>query len=88
MAIWLLKRSAKGSVIEGSPEAKKLKAIEIKAYKGTREIITVDQRLKNYVKEVSGVEATAIRNFIDIHNFKPDKEKKNVLREQYQHFER
>jgi len=74
---------SKGSVIEGSPEAKKLKAIELEAYQGTRKIITVDQRLKNYVKEVSGVEATAIRNFINIHSFMPDKEKKNVLREQY-----
>ena len=60
-----------------------MKEIEIKAYQGTREIITVDQRLKNYVKKVSGVEATAIRNFINIHSFRPDKEKKNELREQY-----
>ena len=74
---------SKGSVLEGSPEAGKLNQIELEAYHGTRAIITVDQRLKNYVKEVSGVEATAIRNFIDIHNFKPDKENKDALREQY-----
>ncbi len=74
---------SKGSMIEGSPEAKKFQSIEIQAYKGTRKIITVDQRLKNYIKEVSGVEATAIRNFIDIHSFKPDKEKKAEFRKQY-----
>lgn len=74
---------SKGSMIEGSPEAKKFQSLEIQAYKGTRKIVTVDQRLKNYIKDVSGVEATAIRNFIDIHSFKPDKGKKQVFRKQY-----
>ncbi|MDT0161578.1 MULTISPECIES: glycosyltransferase family 4 protein [Bacillus] len=74
---------SKGSIIEGSPEAKEMQDIEIKAYKGTRKIITVDQRLKDYVKEMSGVEGNAIRNFIDIHSFKPDKDKKGQLRDQY-----
>jgi glycosyltransferase involved in cell wall biosynthesis len=72
---------SKGSMDEGSPEAAYMKEIEIKAYKGTRKIITVDHRLKEYVKEVSGVEANAIRNFIDIHNFQPDQERKNEFRE-------
>lgn len=74
---------SKGSIIEGSPEAKEMQNIEIKAYQGTRKIITVDQRLKDYVKDLSGVEGFAIRNFIDIHGFKPDKERKNELREKY-----
>ncbi|GIN64115.1 glycosyl transferase [Robertmurraya siralis] len=74
---------SKGSMIENSPEAKEMQRIEIEAYKGTRKIITVDQRLKDYVKELSGVEGFAIRNFIDIHSFKPDKEHKNELREKY-----
>ena len=74
---------SKGSIIDGSPEANEMQKIEIQAYQRTLEIITVDHRLKNYVKKVSGVEATAVRNFIDIHNFKPDKEKKNELRDQY-----
>lgn len=74
---------SKGSIDEGSPEAAYMKEIEIKAYKGTREIITVDTRLKDYVKEVADVEATAIRNFIDIHSFKPDQEKKNEFRKKH-----
>ena len=74
---------SKGIINEGSPEANELQELEIKAYQGTQKIITVDQRLKNYVKKVSGIEATSVRNFIDIHNFKPDKSKKNVLRNQY-----
>lgn len=74
---------SKGSIIENSPEAKEMQNIEIQAYHGTRKIITVDQRLKDYVKEISGVEGFAIRNFIDIHGFRPDKESKNTLREKY-----
>jgi glycosyltransferase involved in cell wall biosynthesis len=74
---------SKGSLVEGSKEAMYMTEVEIKAYQGARKLVTVDQRLKNYVKEVSGVEATAIRNFIDIHNFKPDKERKNELKEKY-----
>lgn len=75
---------SKGSMDEGSEEARFMQDIEVQAYRGAREIITVDTRLKDYVKEVSGVEATAIRNFIDIHSFKPNKDKKNELREKYE----
>ncbi|RLQ96829.1 glycosyltransferase family 4 protein [Falsibacillus albus] len=75
---------SKGSMDEGSQEANYMKEIERKAYKGARKIITVDQRLKDYVKDESGIEATAIRNFIDIHNFKPDKDKKAEFRQKHQ----
>ncbi|MET3696764.1 glycosyltransferase involved in cell wall bisynthesis [Bacillus oleivorans] len=74
---------SKGSMDEGSPEANYMKEVEVRSYKGTRAIITVDQRLKEYVKEVSGVEATAIRNFIDIHQFKPDQAKRDEYRKKY-----
>lgn len=74
---------SKGSMIEGSEEAKIMQDVEIQAYRGARKVITVDTRLKDYVKEVSGVEATAIRNFIDIHSFKPNKEAKAALRQKY-----
>lgn len=74
---------SKGSMDEGSEEARIMQDIEIQAYKGARKVITVDTRLKEYVKDVSGVEATAIRNFIDIHSFKPNKEKKHELRTKY-----
>ncbi|WP_050616534.1 glycosyltransferase family 4 protein [Bacillus testis] len=74
---------SKGSMDEGSKPARIMQDIEIQAYKGTREVITVDTRLKEYVKDVSGVEGTAIRNFIDIDNFKPNKDKKEELRKKY-----
>lgn len=74
---------SKGSLIEDSPEADYMKQVEIKTYQGVQQVITVDQRLKEYVKEVSNVDGTAIRNFIDIHSFKPDKEKKAAYRQKY-----
>ncbi|MFD2446724.1 glycosyltransferase family 4 protein [Bacillus sp. CGMCC 1.16607] len=74
---------SKGSVIENSPEAKAMQDIEVRAYQGTRKIVTVDTRLKEYVKEMSGIDGIAIRNFIDINSFKPEKDKKDALREKY-----
>ncbi|MDF0726044.1 glycosyltransferase family 4 protein [Cytobacillus sp. S13-E01] len=74
---------SKGSIDEGSPEAQYMQNIELKAYKATRKVITVDTRLKDYVKEMSGVDGIAIRNFIDIHGFNPDKDNKEALRKQY-----
>lgn len=74
---------SKGSMIEGSEEANFMQSVEIEAYRGARKVITVDTRLKEYVKDVSGVEATAIRNFIDIHSFKPNKAAKAELRQKY-----
>ncbi|HZG71139.1 MAG TPA: glycosyltransferase family 4 protein [Chondromyces sp.] len=74
---------SKGSMDENSPEADYMKSVEVQAYKGARKVVTVDQRLKDYVKEVSGVEATAIRNFIDIYGFNPNKENKAALRKKY-----
>lgn len=72
-----------GSVEENSEEAKFLQEMEIKAYSQTRKVITVDQRIKDYVKKQAGVEGTAIRNFIDIHDFKPAVEKKAELRQKH-----
>ncbi|MFJ7977710.1 glycosyltransferase family 4 protein [Peribacillus sp. NPDC096379] len=74
---------SKGSMDEGSTEAKIMQDIEIQAYQGTRKIITVDQRLRDYVKDLSGVQGTAVSNFIDIHGFEPKKTKKAELRKTY-----
>ncbi|MEK4876181.1 glycosyltransferase family 4 protein [Bacillus sp. FSL W8-0102] len=74
---------SKGSLLENSAEEEYMKDIEVQAYRGARKVITVDQRLKEYVKEVSGIDATAVRNFIDIHQFKPNKEKKQEYRKKY-----
>lgn len=70
-----------GSVAENSPEAQYLQEQEIEAFKRTRKVITVDQRIKDYVKKQAGVEGNAIRNFINIDDFKPDLSQKAALRD-------
>lgn len=74
---------SKGSVIENSKQAKDLQQLEIRAYQQTKKVITVDQRIKNYVYEYAGAEATAIRNFINIEDFKPETHKRQELRKKY-----
>lgn len=72
-----------GSVLENSPEAKYLQQMEIEGYQKTRKVITVDQRIKDYVFKQAGVEGTAIRNFINIDEFRPETEKKLSYREKH-----
>ncbi|WP_170008282.1 glycosyltransferase family 4 protein [Bacillus fonticola] len=69
-----------GSVPQGSEEEAFLKKKEIEAFQTTTEIITVDQRIKEYVKKQANVDGTAIRNFIDIHAFQPETEKRQEFR--------
>jgi glycosyltransferase involved in cell wall biosynthesis len=74
---------SKGSIVEGSEEDLALQAIEKQAYKKTGRNITVDQRIKDYLYRQASVEAVAIRNFIDISAFKPEKENKIEYRKKY-----
>jgi glycosyltransferase involved in cell wall biosynthesis len=74
---------SKGSVDEHSSEAQYLQQMEIKAFQTTRKVITVDQRIKNYVADQAGVTATAIKNFIDIDSFKPDTSNKMTFRKKH-----
>jgi glycosyltransferase involved in cell wall biosynthesis len=73
-----------GSVLENSPEAKYLQEKEIEAFQKTRKVITVDQRIKDYVSKQAEVEGNAIRNFINIDDFKPDTTKKQEYRSKHQ----
>lgn len=74
---------SKGTVIEGSPEAEKLMADELESYRVTREVITVDTRIKNYIEEKTGVVGNMIKNFIDVESFKPEVSRRNEFREKY-----
>lgn len=71
---------SKGSVEEGSKHADTLMAVERDGYRKTRAVITVDTRIKNYVKKEAGIDGTAIRNFINVDDFKPDSENKAAYR--------
>ena len=74
---------SKGTLLENTEEARIMQEIEIKSFVNTRKVITVDTRIKNYIKEIADVDGIPIRNFIDINSFKPNKEKKEELRAKY-----
>lgn len=74
---------SKGSVIEGSPEAKELMEDERASYKATREVITVDTRIKDYIEKETGVVGNMIKNFIDVESFKPEIERRDEFRDKY-----
>lgn len=75
---------SKGSVAEGSKHAGNLLAVENSMYKATRAVITVDTRIKEYIKREAGVEATMIKNFIDVEDFKPELHRREEFRKKYQ----
>ncbi|AYC28910.1 glycosyltransferase family 4 protein [Paenisporosarcina cavernae] len=74
---------SKGSVAENSKHADHLMAVERVGYTATREVITVDTRIKDYVKKETGVNGTMIKNFIDVESFRPNVEKRNEFRQKY-----
>jgi glycogen(starch) synthase len=72
-----------GNILKGSAEETFLLAQETEAYRKTRSIITVDTRIKEYVKREAGIDGTAIRNFINVDDFKPDAENKLAYRQKH-----
>ncbi|WP_040287505.1 glycosyltransferase family 4 protein [Sporosarcina koreensis] len=74
---------SKGTLIEGSPEAKELQEAERRGYKATREVITVDTRIKEYILKETGVTGNMIKNFIDVESFKPEVERRAEFRDTY-----
>jgi glycosyltransferase involved in cell wall biosynthesis len=74
---------SKGTVIEGSSEAETLMADERESYRSTREVITVDTRIKDYIEGETGVIGNMIKNFIDVESFKPEIERRDEFREKY-----
>ncbi|CAM3133136.1 glycosyltransferase family 4 protein [Filibacter tadaridae] len=75
---------SKGTVIEGSAEAEELMESERESYKATREVITVDTRIKDYIKKETGVTGNMIKNFIDVESFKPEIERRDEFRATYE----
>jgi len=70
---------SRGAVVPESKSAEELMRAEILSYKGTKSIITVDTRIKEYVLKEAGVNGHMIKNFIDVEGFKPETE----FREEY-----
>ncbi|RNF40316.1 glycosyltransferase family 1 protein [Planococcus salinus] len=74
---------SKGSVGEDSKHKQRLLDVEFSMYKKTRAVITVDTRIKEYIKRETGVEATMIKNFINVEDFKPEVERRAEFRDKY-----
>ncbi|MCA1055164.1 glycosyltransferase family 4 protein [Rossellomorea aquimaris] len=74
---------SRGTIIENSKYDQRIREIEIQAYQKTLKNITVDTRIKNYIKDCADVDALAIKNFINVNQFKPSKDKKADLRDKY-----
>ncbi|ADI00549.1 glycosyltransferase family 4 protein [Salisediminibacterium selenitireducens] len=62
---------SKGIVLPDSPESRYLQEIEKVAYTKTMQVITVDERIRDYVHNLSGVTPVKIHNFINPDQFKP-----------------
>ncbi|MEW4309161.1 glycosyltransferase family 4 protein [Rossellomorea marisflavi] len=74
---------SRGAIAEGSKEDITVREREKRAYTLADEVVTVDQRIKEYVKSMSGVKATAIKNFIDVEDFDPGKLDLSGIREEF-----
>lgn len=74
---------SKGSVAEDSKHKQTLLDVEFSMFKKTRAVITVDTRIKEYIKRETGIDATMIKNFIDVEDFKPEVERREEFRKKY-----
>ncbi|SDJ27768.1 glycosyltransferase family 4 protein [Salimicrobium halophilum] len=71
---------SRGAVSSNSKEAKHMQELEREVYRQTRRPITVDQRIKDYIQELAGVEGERIYNFINVDQFQPQVERREELR--------
>ena len=62
---------SKGIVLPNSAESHFLQDIEKIAYMRTMQVITVDERIRNYVSDLVGVTPVKVHNFINPDQFKP-----------------
>lgn len=74
---------SKGSVAENSKHSAELLSVEFDMFKKTREVVTVDTRIKEYIKREADVDATMIKNFIDVEDFKPELDRRAEFRKKY-----
>ncbi|WP_077614023.1 glycosyltransferase family 4 protein [Caenibacillus caldisaponilyticus] len=73
---------SKGAIQPQTAEEARLLSAEIRAYRSAPQVVTVDERIKRYIKETAGVDAVAIKNFIDLEVFHPDKRRRDEIRDE------
>ena len=74
---------SRGAIKEGSKEDELIRVRERKAYSLAAEVVTVDQRIKEYVYKMAGIEATSIKNFIDVEDFDPKKLDLSTIKDEF-----
>jgi glycogen synthase len=74
---------SRGAIQEGSKEDELIREREKKAYSLAAEVVTVDQRIKDYVYKISQREATSIKNFIDVEDFDPKKLDLSAIKDEF-----
>lgn len=76
--------TSRGAIKEGSKQAIRAKELEKIAYNTANKLICVDQRIKNYIKDETGIEGHVIHNFIDINIFNIPDEEMKLVKEKYE----
>ncbi|UOR11649.1 glycosyltransferase family 4 protein [Halobacillus amylolyticus] len=74
---------SRGAVQSDSETANNIRSYEQQAYRSANANITVDQRIRDYVKETSGADAHVVRNFIDTEQFLNSSTQLQAAREKY-----
>ena len=57
---------SRGALLPDSEEDLIIRELERKAYQSAAKVVTVDQRIKDYINHLAHIEAETIKNFIDV----------------------
>ncbi|WP_285767870.1 glycosyltransferase family 4 protein [Peribacillus sp. SI8-4] len=75
---------SRGALLKDSEEDLAIRELECKAYRSAAKVVTVDQRIKDYIHHSAHVEAEAIKNFIDVSAFAPESTEREQTRQAFQ----
>lgn len=75
---------SRGAISPDSMEDLIIRDFERKAYQSVAKVVTVDRRIKDYIKHLAHIEAETIKNFIDVAAFKPETTDRNETRQVFQ----
>lgn len=74
---------SRGALVKDSEEDLKVQEIEKKAYQNAAQVVAVDKRIREYILEKANVNATTIKNFIDVSDFQPNKANTASIKEEF-----
>ncbi|MGE7875995.1 glycosyltransferase family 4 protein [Peribacillus muralis] len=75
---------SRGALLPDSEEDLTIRELERKAYRCAAKVVTVDQRIKEYIHHLAHIKADTIKNFIDVTAFKPESAKREQTRQAFQ----